>query len=50
MGVDSFIVQVKLWDVYNDLAEDVETGIDKSNYGVDRPLPIGVKKCWANEG
>lgn len=41
---DSFIVIMKPKDGYTDLAGDVETIFDTSNYVVDRPLPIGKKK------
>ena len=40
MDTDSFIVHVKTDDIYKDIAEDVETGFDTSNYGMDRPLSI----------
>ena len=36
MDIDSFIVQVKSEDVYEDLAGDVETKFDTSNYEVKR--------------
>ena len=36
MDIDSFIVQVKSEDVYEDLAGDVETKSDTSNYEVKR--------------
>ena len=28
-------------DIYKDIAEDVETRFDTSNYEIDRPLPMG---------
>ena len=36
MDIDSFIVHVKSEDVYEDLAGDVETKFDTSNYEVKR--------------
>ena len=30
--------------IYKDIAEDVETWIDTSNYELDRPLPKGKNK------
>ena len=35
----SFIVYIKTDDIYKDIAEDVETRFDTSNYELDRPLP-----------
>lgn len=48
MDTDSFIVHVKLEDVEEDLAEDVETRFNTSNYQVKRSLPIGKnnKVIW----
>ena len=34
-----FIVYIKTDDIYKDIAEDVETRFDSSNYELDRPLP-----------
>ena len=34
-----YIVYIKADDIYKDIAEDVETRFDTSNYEVDRPLP-----------
>ena len=44
-----FIVYIKTDDIYNDVAEDVETRFDTSNYeiecnSIDRPLPTGKNK------
>ena len=36
MDKDSFIVCVKTEDFYADIAEDVESRIDNSNYDLDR--------------
>ena len=35
----SFIVYIKTDDLYKDIAEDVETRFDTSNYELGRPLP-----------
>ena len=34
----------KTGDIYKDIAEDVETRFDASNFEIDRPLPIGKNK------
>ena len=34
-----FIVYIKADDIYKDIADDVETRFDNSNYELDRPLP-----------
>ena len=39
-----FIVYVKTDDIYKDIAEDVETRFDNSNYELDGPLPKGADK------
>ena len=39
MDKHSFIVYIKTNDIYKDIAEDVETWFDTSNYELDRPLP-----------
>ena len=39
MDTDSFIVYIKTDDIYKDIAKDVETRVDTSNYELDRPLP-----------
>ena len=45
MDTDSFIVSIKTDDIYKDIAEDIETRFDTSNYEIDRPLPKGkIKK------
>ena len=49
MDTDSFIVYIKTGDIYKDIAEDVETRFDSSNYeldcnSIDRPLPKGKNK------
>ena len=44
MNTDSFIVHVKIDDIYKDIAEDVETRFDTSDFELGRPLPIGRNK------
>ena len=43
MDTDSFILDIKVDDIYKDIAEDVETRFDTSDYELDRPLPKGRK-------
>ena len=42
--IDSFIIDIKTEDFYEDIADDVEKRFDISNYEVDRPLPTGKNK------
>ena len=44
MDTESFITYIKTHDVYEDIAEDIETRYDNSNYELDRPLPKGENK------
>ena len=45
MDTDNFIVHVKTDDIYKEIAEDVETRFDTSNFELDRPLTVGkIKK------
>ena len=44
MGTDSFIINVKTEDFYEDIANDLEKRFDTSNYGKNRPLPTGKNK------
>ena len=44
MDTDSFIVHIKTDDIYKDIAENVETRFDTSNYELDRLLPKGKNK------
>ena len=44
MNTDSFIVHVKIDDIYKDIAENVEIRFDISNFEIDKPLPKGKKK------
>ena len=39
-----FIVYIKTNDNYKDIAEDIETGFDISNYELNRPLPTEKNK------
>ena len=38
MNTDSFIINIKTEDFYEDIADDVEQRFDTSNYEVDIPL------------
>ena len=44
MDTDSFIMNIKTEDFYEDIAKDVEKRFDTSNYEVNRPLPTGRNK------
>ena len=44
MDTDSFIAYIKTDYIYKDIAEDVETRFDTSNYELDRLLPKKKKK------
>ena len=44
MDTDSFVMNVKTNDLYRDIANDMESRFDTSNYEVNRPLPTGKKK------
>ena len=44
MDTDSFIVYITTHDIYKDIAEDVETRFDTSNYELHTPLPKGKIK------
>ena len=41
---DSFIIDIKTEDFYEDIADVVERKFDTSNYETDRPLPTGKNK------
>ena len=41
IDINSFSVYIKTDCIYKDIAEDVETWFDNSNYESDRPLPKG---------
>ena len=44
MDPDSFIMNIKTNDFYEDIANDVENRFDTSNYEVNRPLPMEKNK------
>ena len=44
MDTDSFIMNIKTNNFYEDIASDVENRFDTSNYEVNRPLPTGKNK------
>ena len=44
MDTDSFVMNIKTNGFYKDISDDVECKFDTSNYGVNRPLPIGKNK------
>ena len=44
MDTDSFIMNIKTNDFYEDISNDVENRLDTSNYEVNRPLPMGKNK------
>ena len=44
MDTDSFIMNIKTNDIYEDIASDVENRFDTSNYEVNRPLPTRENK------
>ena len=44
IDTDSFIMNIKTNDFYEDIAKDVENRFDTSNYEVNRPLPMGKNK------
>ena len=41
---DSFIINIKTNDFYEDISSDFENRFDPSNYEVNRPLPMGNNK------
>ena len=43
MDTDNFFVYIKTNDIYKDIAEEVETRFDTSNYELERPLSKGKK-------
>ena len=43
MDTDNFFVCIKTNDIYKDIAEEVETRFDTSNYELERPLSKGKK-------
>ena len=43
MDKDSFIINIKAKDFYEDIADDVEKRFDTSNYECNRPFPYRKK-------
>ena len=46
MDIDSLIVYIKADDIYNDVAEDVQTRFETSNY----ELACNSIECWLPKG
>ena len=44
MDTDSLIVPVETDYIYKDVAENVETKFDTSNFEINRPLPKGKNR------
>ena len=44
MDTISFIMSIKIKDVYEDIADDAKKRFHTSNYEVNRSLPIGKNK------
>ena len=44
MDTDSFIIHIKIEDVYDDFVDDVEKRFDTLNYDANGPLPTGKNK------
>ena len=44
MDTESFIINIKTENFYEDIANDVEKRFDTSHYEVNRPLPKGKNK------
>ena len=44
MDTDSFIINIKTEDFYEDIDDGVEKRFDTSNYEVNRPLPTGKNR------
>ena len=50
MDTTSFIVYIKIEDIFADIAEDVEITFDTLNYELDRPWSQEKKESnWFNE-
>ena len=41
LDTDSFIINIKIEDFYEDISNDVEKIFDRLNYEIKRPLPRG---------
>ena len=44
MDTDSFMINIKTEDFYEDIANNIEKRFDTSNYEVNRPLSTGKNK------
>ena len=44
MDINSFVLYIKTGDFYDDIADDVPTRFDSSNFTEDRPLPMDMNK------
>ena len=44
MDTDSFVVQVKTYNIFKNFAENVKARFDTSNYKLNKPLPKGKNK------
>ena len=44
MDTDSLVYHIRTEDFYADIADDVQTRFDTSDYIPDRPLPVGLNK------
>ena len=44
MNTDSFIINIKTEDFYEDISNEVEKRFDTSNHEIKRSLPIGRNK------
>ena len=44
MDTDSFIINIKTKDFYENIADDAKKRFDISNYEINRPLPKGKNK------
>ena len=44
MDTDSFVINIKTNDFYEDISQDVNERFDTSNYTFDRPLPKGINR------
>ena len=49
MDTDSVIVHIKTEHIYKDIAEDVETRFETSNFELNRTLSKGKKNNWINK-
>ena len=49
MDTYSFIVYIKTDDICKDIAEEIETRFDTSNYELDRSLPKKKVQCMKDQ-